>query len=413
MKLPKRLFVVLFLLYVSGLPNRLGFISFSLNEVISMFFSLTGLLALAIYLPKNRYHINNIDFFLLLLLFIFPFLSSITAWFIIGQPIYMGLLTFRSSFILLTYYTFTVFGVTDENIIDSTTGIVIFILITIAILFYVFGINDFNLLFRKGTIVVKYGRTITKGLQFSGFTCLFIVPYLVGWVRFFEKNRLKFLFLPIIILAFEILVVKARNEILTLAVVPLMMYYLKYRATDVKFLLYTLFLVSGFFLILLTDNAVSRNFSGLIQPASYEHAYSTGDYSAYLRIEEIKAGWKWFVKYPFTGVGSASYRFNNGYMGFISDFFFIADIGIVGILVKGGIFLVLLYIFMYSVLFNSFRHDDLVSVIGRYISLALLIELIIGNDFLFNYTGVFVILFLLKKRRERGSNKESVAVTRQ
>jgi len=397
MKLLKRIFIIVFLLYISGLPNRLGLLSLAANEIMIIFFAVTGLFSLAFYLALNRYRVKNIDFLLLFLLFIYPFLSSLTAWIIIGQPLYMGLLTFRGSFVLLTYYTLIILGFSNKSVLSYTGTTVVFIIITVIVLFFIFKINDFNLLFRKGTIVVKYGKTITKGIQFSGFTCLFIIPYIASWVRYFEKNKLRNLVFPLFIFLFSILISKARNEILTLAVIPLFMYYLKYKMFDVKFLIYTSLLVFLFFTIILTDNVVSRNFSGLLQPASLDYAHKTGDYSAYLRFGEIKAGWKWFLKYPVTGVGSASYRFHNGYMGFISDFFFVADIGIVGILVKGGIILLLFYYLFYTFLFRFFNNEDIFSITGRYITFALLIELLIGNDYLFNYTGVFVVLFMLNR----------------
>ncbi|MCU0455719.1 MAG: O-antigen ligase family protein [Bacteroidales bacterium] len=404
MKSLKKLFLVLFLLYISGLPNRLGMLTMPVHEVLIIFFAGTGFLSMAFYLAKRRYKADRIDIFLLIILFLYPVISSITAWVIIDQPMYMGLLTFRGSFILLTYYTLIILGFSDEDVLGYTSGTVVFIIILIAILFYIFGINDLNLLFRKGSLVIQYGETTTKGLQFSGFTCLFIIPYVAGWVRFFEKNDLKHLILPLAILLFSVLVSKARNEILTLAALPVMMYYLKYKLADLKFLIYSGLILLLFFVIILTDNVVSRNFSGLLRPLDLDFAQQTGDYSAYWRWEEIKAGWAWFKKYPVTGVGSASYRFNNGYMGFIADFFFIADIGIVGILVKGGLLLLSIYIFMYSSLLRYFDSDNIVSVTGRFITLGLLIELIIGNDFLFNYTGVIVLLFMLQRYRYKERN---------
>jgi len=399
MKSLKSIFFILFLLYVSGLPNRLGWISVTVNEILIIFFAGTGFLSMAFYIARKKYRVDNIDIFLLILIFVYPFLSSFTAWFIIDQPVYMGLLTFRGSFILLTFYSLIVLGFSARDSLNYTEKTVIFIIVSVAILFYIFGINDVNLLFRKGTIEVQYGETTTKGLQFSGFTCLFIIPYVAGWVRYFEKHELKTLILPMFILLFSALVSKARNEMLTLAVLPVLMYYLKYKLLDIKFIVYTGLFLIVIFLLILTDNVVSRNFSGLLKPLDLDYAQQTGDYSAYLRWEEIKAGWKWFLKYPVTGVGSASYRYNNGYMGFIADFFFIADIGIVGILVKGGIILLLLYFFLYSSLIKYFSSENFISVTGRYITLGLLIELMIGNDFLFNYPGVIVLLFMLQRYR--------------
>jgi hypothetical protein len=248
-------------------------------------------------------------------------------------------------------------------------------------------------------MVVKYGLTTTKGYQFSGFTCLFFIPFIAGWVNYFEKNKLKYLLIPALVFVFSILISKARNEILTLAIVPIMMYYLKYKFYDIKFLAISVFLISAFFLVLTTNNVLSRSFSGLTRLDDLQYAQKTGDFSAYLRIEEIKAGWKWFINYPITGVGSMSYRYNNGYMSFISDFFYIADIGIFGILVRGGLILLVFYIMLYTRLLRYFSSNDLISVVGRYLVLALLIELMIGNDYLFNYSGVMVILFLLVKSR--------------
>lgn len=361
------------------------------------------MIAFALYLGLYHYKIDKIDIFLMILLLLYPFFSSVTAWITVKQPIYMGLLTFRGLFILLTFYSLIVLGFSGKAVLNHSRMIVIFIIILIAVLFYFFGLNDFNLMFFKGTLVIKYGVTTTKGLQFSGYTCLFIVPYIAGWIKYFEKNKLRFLWLPFFILLFSILISKARNEILTLAVLPVLMYYFKYKINNVKFLIYTFLLVALFFIIIITDNVVSRNFSGLLRPSDLGYAYETGDYSAYLRFEELKLGLKWFLKYPVAGVGSLSYKYHDGYLGLISDIFFVSDIGILGILVKGGIILLLLYFFLYNTLFKLFNNDDIVSITGRFITLALLVELIIGNDYLFNYTGVMVILFMLRPHRMSGS----------
>jgi hypothetical protein len=396
----KKLFIFIFLLYISGFPSRLGLIPQAAHEIIIMIFAAIGIAALALYMGLYRYKVDKIDIFLLILLFLYPFFSSITAWIIVRQPVYMGLLTFRGSFILLTFYTLIILGFSGNIVLSYSRITVIFIIAIVAVLFYFFGLNDFNLFFHKGTLAKEYTMTTTKGIQFSGYTCLFIVPYIAGWVKYFEKNKPVYLWLPFFIFLFSVMISKARNEILTLAVLPLFMYYFKYKINNVKFLIYTFLLVTLFFMVIFTENAVSRNFSGLLRPSDLGYAYETGDYSAYLRFEELKQGWSWFLKYPVTGVGSLSYRYNDGYLGLISDIFFVSDIGIMGVLVKGGIILLLLYSFLYNTLFNYFRNDDLVSVTGRFLTLALLIELIIGNDYLFNYTGVMVILFMLRPARK-------------
>jgi len=212
------------------------------NEIMIIFFAVTG------YFPW-RFILHWIVigkeywFFTIVSVIHLPLLSSLTAWIIIGQPLYMGLLTF-GLIVLLTYYTLIILGFSNKSVLSYTGTTVVFIIITVIVLFFIFKINDFNLLFRKGTIVVKYGKTITKGIQFSGFTCLFIIPYIASWVRYFEKNKLRNLVFPLFIFLFSILISKARNEILTLAVIPLFMYYLKYKMFDVKFLIYTSLLVS-------------------------------------------------------------------------------------------------------------------------------------------------------------------------
>jgi len=297
---------------------------------------------------------------------------------------------------MLAWYSFLIMGFSQQTVLEYTERIVFYVIVTVAVLFLVFNFNDFNTPFMKGTLVVKYGHTTTKGMQFSGFTCLFFIPYIYGWVKYFEKNKPGFLALPLIILIFSAYITKARNEIFTMTIIPLLMYYLKYRLLDFKYLFITLVIVMFFFIIALTDNVISRSFSGLLHPGDSEFAYKTKDYSAYLRYEEIKAGWKWFLKYPLTGIGSISYRFNGGYQSVISDFFFISDIGLIGVIIKGGIILASIYYYFYSILFRVFRNDDINSVTGRYIVLFLLIELIIGNDYIFNYTGIIVLLLLLK-----------------
>lgn len=395
----KVIFAFLFLIYISGLPNRLGYVTQPMHEVIIIFFSLTGLFSFSLYLSKYRYKIEALDAYILFYLFIYPVISSLVAWYITSQPLYMGILTFRGFYIIFVYYTILLFRFPAETVLNYVEKTVIFIMLLITVLFVFFDLNDFNVLFRKGNLVIQYGLTTTKGMQFSGFTCLFFIPFIAGWVKYFERNKLVYLIIPAFIFIFSVMISKARNEILTLAIIPLIMYYIRYKFYDLKFLTITIVIISAFFIILMTDNLLSRSFSGLTKLDDLEFARKTGDYSAYLRIEEIRDGWKWFIKYPLTGLGSLSYRYNNGYMGVVSDFFFLSDIGIIGVLVKGGVILFGFYMMFYARLINYFTGSGLYSIIGRYLVFALLIELMIGNDYLVNYTGVMVVIFLLKPLR--------------
>ncbi len=396
MNLLKKIFFFFFLIYVSYLPSRLGYISQSAAEIILVLFSLAGVVSLALYLAKVRYRADRLDFFLLCFLIIYPLFSAIVARITVGQPVYMGLLTFRNLYIIFAWYAFLIMGFSQLTVLEYTERIVFYVIVTVAILFLVFNFNDFNTPFMKGTLVVKYGHTTTKGIQFSGFTCLFFIPYIYGWVRYFERNRPAFIALPLLILLMTVYISKARNELFSMAIIPLLMYYMKYRFLDIKYLLITAAIVLFLFFIALTDNVVSRSFAGLVHPGDLEFAQRTKDYSAYLRYEEIKAGWVWFLKYPLAGVGSLSYRYNGGYEGIISDFFFISDIGLIGVAIKGGVILLGIYYYFYSLLFRAFGNDDIISVTGRYIVFFLLIELIIGNDFIFNYTGIIALILLIK-----------------
>lgn len=391
----RRLIFFFFLLFVSGLPARLGIISRPAVEIITLFFSVTGLFAFAIYLAKKRYKIDYIDFYILIFTVAFPILSALTARITTGQPVYMGLLTFRGMYILYALYVFKILKLSGDEILKDTSFTVVIIILTVSILFFFFGYNDFNTAFVKGSYATEYGYTLTKGMQFSGYTCLFFIPYLAGWVRFFEEGKPRYLIIPLLVLLTSVYISKARNEIFSLSVIPLLLYYIKYRLPDMRFLLITISLIALFSVVILTDNVVSRSFSGLFKPSDLNFAQETGDYSAYIRLQETKDALKWFSKYPITGLGSLSYRYNNGYMGIISDFFFVADIGIFGILVKGGLLLLILYLFFYVRLLNIFSDQSFFANTGRYMIIFMLIELAIGNDLLANVPGTFVILFLL------------------
>jgi hypothetical protein len=401
MKTINKLFFVLFLVYFSNLPARLGLVSATANEIMILLFSFSGLLAFSFYLPAKKYRVSKLDLFLLLFLIVYPLISSLTAYITQGQPFYMGILTFRSLFILFAYYVFLLGGPGQETVMRYSENTVLTIIAVAVILVTVFGYTDFNTPFVKGSLVIKYGHTTTKGLQFSGFSCLFFIPYIYGWVKYFEKEKPVYLVIPAVILIISVYIVKARNEILTLTVIPLFMYYLKYRLYDIRYLVISGLIVCVFFVVVLTDNVVSRSFGGLLHPGDLDYAHRTKDYSAYLRIEEIRSGWQWFLKYPVTGLGSLSYRFNHGYQGLISQYFFVSDIGLIGLLVKGGILLLTAYLYFYNMLFKMFRDEDIYSVTGRYLVLFLVIELLLGNDYLVNYTGGFVVLFLLLPVRSK------------
>ena len=316
----KRFYLIIFLFYISGLPQRLGLVPQLVNEVLILFFAIPGIFFFSVYLVKFRYKAEMLDFYLLLFLIIYPVFSAIVAKITVGQPLYMGILSFRGLYIILAFYTIYCMNFNELAILSHVNTVNVFIILLVVFLFFILSINDFNTVFRKGTLAIKYGYTSTKGNQFSGYSGLFFISFIYGWVLYFEKHSIKYLILPAGILVCSVFITKARNEIFTICIIPFAMYYLKYKMFNIKFLTITIFLVLIFYITIATDNIVSRSFSGLLHPRDLEFAQTTKDYSAYLRVQEIKDGLKWFLKYPITGVGSISYRYNGGYMGFISNF---------------------------------------------------------------------------------------------
>jgi hypothetical protein len=397
MKGLRNLYLTVFLLYISGLPSRLGIINLFWNEIFLMFFTVTGILSFMLYLGINRFRINGIDFLILIFTVLYPVMSSIIARITLHQPVYMGFLSFRGTYLLFSYYTLTILNCRRETILKFVTSTTAFILLIVIILFVFFNINDITLPYRKGYIEVKTSLTTTKALIFTGYTTIFMIAYIGGWVTFFEKGDLKYLILPFIIVASSVFISKGRIEIFMQGVLPLLMYYFKYGKLNTNLLIITSCLIISFFLIVLTDNQLSRSYAGLLEPANLKYAQETKDYSAWLRLNEYKNAFKLIREYPLTGTGNLSYRFNNGFTGLFTDFFFISDIGIVGVMMRGGIILIGLYAFFYHKVYNIFNVNDVISSAGRFITIFLMLMLLAGIDFLFFYSGVIVVLLSLRK----------------
>jgi hypothetical protein len=398
MKGLKNLYIVVFLLYISGLPSRLGIINLFWNEIFLMFFTVTGILSFGLYLGLHRFRIDGTDLLILIFTVLYPILSSIIARITLHQPVYMGFLSFRGTYLLYSYYTLIILNCRRETILKYVIAITAFILLLVIVLFIFFNVNDITLPFRRGYIEVKTSLTTTKALVFSGYTTIFMFAYLTAWILFFEKGNPKYLILPLVIFISSVFISKGRIEIFMQGALPFLMYYFKYGKLNINLLIITASLIIAFFLIILTDNQLSRSYAGLLEPANLSLAQETQDYSAWLRLNEYKNAFKIIGEYPVTGTGNLSHRFNMGFTGLFSDFFFISDIGIAGVMMKGGFILIALYAIFYHKVYAMFSGDDIISLTGRYTTIFLILMLLAGIDFLFFYPGVFTVLLSLRNK---------------
>lgn len=329
------------------------FLPLTIRSIISLSLGVIGLLYAIPLWSKKLY---KRDIVIILLSMVFPIVSSYTANIIWDQPFYMGLLSLREFFnILFFYYLIKVFKAKD--IINTLCKYQLIIMAIDAILLYVFNIDNNRILsllpIDENTIYVKEAavENTLRGARLelgTGLTWLTLAYWSAKY--YYERSRNNLICI-LLTLLFVFFVSKSRVSLVVcflIAVMPLI-FSLSFK-NIYKIISISLLVI----IILLFIPSISQRFLVVFDLLGDTRTTGSGDFSGVARLKEILVAIPYIIRYPIFGVGNISYHFNGGFSGVLNKYFFLADIGIVGMAFMGGIFLCVLYFFIFK---NAYTYN--------------------------------------------------------
>lgn len=313
-----------------------------------------GLVGLFYAIKKWRKGIYTLDLILINLSIILPIISAIQANIIFNQPLATGLLSTRGYLNLLIYYFLIKFKDSD-NILKGIASYQLMIMGICTILLYGFHIDtntiislipsDENSAYEKEQAVENNlrGARLTLGI---GFTWLVMAYWSSKYYRYKYNKDAVYM---IICLLFVFFVSKSRVSLLVCFIIMILPFLID---TNNKNRIKSLLFFSIIIIIVLSIPEVSSRYLVVFDLFGERRTTGTGDFSGIARLNEILVAIPYIVQYPLFGVGNVSYHFNGGYAGVLGEYFFLADIGIVGMLFMGGLFYVINYFLLFKYLYK-------------------------------------------------------------
>ena len=303
---------------------------------------------------------RRIDLLISLLTIVFPIIASIQALQVFGQPFWMGLISLRSLWIILLVY-YLKDRLNPQRILDKLSELTLYTIILNFILLYCFNIDNTKLAGLIGTAdndLVNIGNVAVnelKGAKLS-FGCEFWFISMSWWsANYFLFKRNIFLKKMIVMLIFSLFVSKGRIQIITLIIIWILPFLSNINKRNfIKLLRYAIIGIIS----LIALPQVRQRFLVVGDLLGLSDSSSTGDFSGVARLKEILLVLPYIKENWLLGSGNISYHYNGGFIGCLGDYLFIADIGIVGMLFVGGVFLCWVYFKLFFECKNNNRYSD-------------------------------------------------------
>ena len=222
-----------------------------------------------------------------------------------------------------------------------------------------------------------------RGMRLTYGSSLMFFSYAFYRARFYLLNDKRSLFNIILIIVYFFFIHKGRTALVGCFLIWIFPYIIKFNTKAfIKLFCLFLFILLSFIFI----PQLSSRFLVVLDLFGLEASAGTNDFSGIARLNEILLAWPLIKENPIFGVGNLSYHYNNGFIGYFINHFYIADIGIVGSLLIGGIFLICVYFLFYKNLIkiacdiSNFQIKYCVILMVLYY----LILNFLGSDILFN-----------------------------
>lgn len=314
--------------------------------VLGIFISITALLY-ALLSWKNKFRL--LDFTIFTFALLVPLICSLQANQVFNQPIWMGFASLRSLlFILLVYVLKN--KVNQYDLIKKICDFTVFIMIIDSILLLVFDVDNTRLSsLIASEEFVDTKQSVENSLRGKRLTfgCSFQLLAMAWWSysSYVLKNKnaqKKMLFS----LFFTMLISKGRIQLVLIAILWILPYILELDKKNFRrIILYGL----GGLMILLALPSVRQSFSVVADLFGSSSSANEGDFSGVARLNEILLTLPFIQEHPLFGSGNVSYHYNDGFEGCLGEYFFVSDIGIVGMMFIGGIFLCISYFSLFFI----------------------------------------------------------------
>ena len=376
-----KIFVFVLLLYSVGALQF--FKSAVLLTIMFYGMMLIGLLSFAHFCFTRG--LNKLLLAIALYAFLFPLYASYQSWEIFDQPFLLGFASLRykwiiclACFLYLIHYPFAL-------LIKQINGLNLWVAGISIIGFFFFGVNKLTLqpyLFDTNTIELVTSEVAfnTKGAFLTTCSELMIFSYIYYLLSALQRPDKKTLFKLLILVVYLIFVNKGRQPLAVMGIIYFI-YFIRMGRLSGKKIFLALLPVLGISLIFCIDSGVFDRFTTVFQGTE------TSDSSTAARINSVTSVWPYIQEHFLLGIGNLSARFRHeGFHTYFGDQFYMADIGIVGMLAMGGIILMLIYTMIY---YNSFKRLSLIPVYYRqyvqYMLMTFVLMLVfLSHDILFS-----------------------------
>lgn len=339
------------------------------------------------------YGIHGITIPILIYAFIYPIYGAISANMVFGQPFYMGFLSLRYElFILFVFYLISV-GAKYGEVLKIINKVNICVAILSIIAFFVFGLNSVTIM-----SWVNSTRTVEVDFSDSGFAlkgeflmicyALLNVSFIYYLDKLFHKHDKSDVVIFCILIFYLLFVHKGRGPILILGFMYLFeVFQIKSVKNKIILLLIPLFLGSVY---------VSFKPESLASFTEILKFQDTEDGSTAARMVSITEAFNYIQEYPLWGIGNLSAHFgDDGFHTFFPKTFYVADIGIIGSLMMGGMVLLLIYVFIFVFLTKNYNlyHGSQKSVLKCYIVFFVAIMFVMGDPLTQSTCFSFALLY--------------------
>lgn len=371
---------------------------------------LVNLVSLLLYFVGVLYFFNKIikegiskfDYAIFLITIIYPIVSAIQSNIIFNQPVLVGIASFRGILVIFLYYYFRS-CIKPNELIDIIIKYQYWIMLLSFILLYCFHIDNAVLSNLKPD-VEGYSLTGTvegtnelRGLRLT-IGSMFTMLCLSVWTsRLYILNKgKKVAVINILLIIIYLLFVHKGRSALAVSVIMLILPLLYH--LSIKNLLKVITCAILVFVILMVIPSIRDRFLVVYDLFGNTQTQGTGDFSGVARLEEILLAIDLIKDHPFLGVGNLSYHYNNGFIGYFNEHFYVGDIGIFGLLLVGGVFVFILYIFLFKTALAHAKYYNFGSVkylIVKNLCVYYIITPFFGGNAIWDEPSILPFVFLL------------------
>lgn len=346
-----KFFVLLVILYITQLINFLHS-EFIIHAIFYTAIIIGGIsMTLCIISPYKN--VSPVAYIIIVFALLLPIISAWRSWVVFGQPIFYGIARMRYMFILLFAFHLYHTGYSFKTLMKQINTVNIIIAIGSIVLLYVFGVD--NVVAEKSFFTIYSADTeatsdAIKGAKLTYCSQLIFVSVIYYMTACMQKLKIKDILILALFVFYTLFVHKGRQPLVAYGVI-----FLIYMATHLnkRNVIIGILSVGIISFIIINDNSIVGRYTTIL-----EGDYSM-DTSALARFAEVEDVVPYIKKYPIGGFGNLSYKFNEGFQGVFNDYFFIEDIGIIGVMAKGGIILIALCALFYYLCFRyTFRVEN-------------------------------------------------------